>query len=84
MRLRVSRSELAHFQAGGRIEETIRFAKAAEAKLTYALESAVNYAAFLTLKSEACWILASHRAKSASQETTPMPNMLSCHVRNIA
>jgi hypothetical protein len=42
LRLRVSRSELAHFQAGGRIEETIRFADAPEAKLTYALESAVQ------------------------------------------
>ena|SRR5438270_8559449 len=42
LRLRVSRSELAHFQAGGRVEETIRFAEAPEAKLTYALESAVQ------------------------------------------
>ena len=42
LRLRVSRSELARFQAGGRIEETIRFAEAPEAKLTYALESAVQ------------------------------------------
>jgi hypothetical protein len=42
LRLRVSRSELAHFQAGGRIEETIRFAAAPEAMLTYALESAVQ------------------------------------------
>jgi hypothetical protein len=42
LRLRVSRSELAHFQAGGRIEETIRFAEAPEAKLTYGLESAVQ------------------------------------------
>jgi hypothetical protein len=41
-RLRVSRSELAHFQAGGRIEETIRFAEAPDATLTYALESAVQ------------------------------------------
>jgi hypothetical protein len=42
LRLRVSRSELAHFQAGGRVEETIRFAEAPEARLTYALESAVQ------------------------------------------
>jgi len=40
LRLRVSRSELARFQAIGRIEETIHFAAAPEAKLTYALESA--------------------------------------------
>jgi hypothetical protein len=45
LRLRVSRSELARFQAGGRIEETIRFAEAAEAKLTYALETAVQSSA---------------------------------------
>jgi hypothetical protein len=42
IRLRVSRSELARFQAGERIEETIRFAEAPEAKLTYALESAAQ------------------------------------------
>jgi hypothetical protein len=42
LRLRVSRSELAHFRAGIRIEETIRFAEAPAAKLTYALESAVQ------------------------------------------
>jgi len=42
LRLRVSRSELAYLQAGGRIEETIRFAEAPEAKLTYALESAAQ------------------------------------------
>jgi hypothetical protein len=42
LRLRVSRSELAHFRAGGRIEETIRFGEAPEAKLTYALQSAVQ------------------------------------------
>jgi hypothetical protein len=42
LRLRVSRSELAQFQAGGRIEETIRFTAAPEATLTYALESALR------------------------------------------
>jgi hypothetical protein len=40
LRLRVSRSELARFQAGDRIEETIHFSAAPEATLTYALESA--------------------------------------------
>jgi hypothetical protein len=40
LRLRVSRSELARFQSGGRIEETIHFTASPEAKLTYALESA--------------------------------------------
>jgi hypothetical protein len=39
LRLRVSRSEFARFQAGGRIEETIHFSAAPEATLTYALES---------------------------------------------
>jgi hypothetical protein len=42
LRLRVSRSELAQFQAGGRIEETIHFTAAPEATLTYALESALR------------------------------------------
>ncbi len=42
LRLRVSRSELARFQAGGRIEETIHFTAASEATLTYALESALK------------------------------------------
>jgi hypothetical protein len=40
LRLRVSPTELARFQAEGRIEETIHFAAAPQAKLTYALESA--------------------------------------------
>jgi hypothetical protein len=39
MRIRVSRSELAHFLAGSRIEETIHFDAGAQARLTYALES---------------------------------------------
>jgi hypothetical protein len=42
LRLRISRSELARFQAGGRIEETIHFTAAPEATLTYALESALK------------------------------------------
>jgi hypothetical protein len=42
LRLRVSRSELARFQAGDRIEETIHFTAAPEATLTYALESALK------------------------------------------
>ncbi len=42
LRLRVSRSELARFQAGGRIEETIHFTAAPDATLTYALESALK------------------------------------------
>ncbi len=42
LRLRVSRSEFARFQAGGRIEETIHFTAAPEATLTYALESALR------------------------------------------
>jgi hypothetical protein len=37
LRLRVSRSELGRFLAGEEIAETIRFAAAPEAKLTYAL-----------------------------------------------
>lgn len=42
LRLRVSRSELAHFMGGGRIEETIHFTASPEAKLTYALDSTVQ------------------------------------------
>jgi hypothetical protein len=42
LRLRVSRSEHARFQAGGRIEETIHFTAAPDATLTYALESALR------------------------------------------
>jgi hypothetical protein len=42
LRLRVSRSELARFQAGGRIEETIHFTAAPEATLTCALEAALR------------------------------------------
>jgi Family of unknown function (DUF7009) len=42
LRLRVSRSELARFQLGERIEETIHFTVAPEAKLTYALELALQ------------------------------------------
>ena len=45
LRLRVSRSELASLLDGGRIEETIHFSASPEAKLTYALNSAVQSAA---------------------------------------
>lgn len=44
LRLRVSRSELASLLDGGRIEETIHFSASPEAKLTYALDSAVQSA----------------------------------------
>jgi hypothetical protein len=44
LRLRVSRSELALLLGGDRIEETIHFTAAPEAKLTYALDSAVQSA----------------------------------------
>lgn len=44
MRLRVSRSELARLLNGDRIEETIHFTAAPEAKLTYALDSMVQSA----------------------------------------
>jgi len=42
LRLRVSRSELARFLDGERVEETIHFTQAPEARLTYALETAVQ------------------------------------------
>jgi hypothetical protein len=44
LRLRVSRSELARFESGERIEETIHFTGDPEAKLTYALEFALQSA----------------------------------------
>jgi hypothetical protein len=40
LRLRVSRTELARLQAGGRVEETVHFGAARDARLTYALEVA--------------------------------------------
>lgn len=40
MRLRIARSEVARLVADGRVAETIRFAAAPEARLTYALEAA--------------------------------------------
>jgi hypothetical protein len=42
LRLRVSRSELTSLLSGKRIEETIRFTASPDAKLTYALDSAVQ------------------------------------------
>ena len=45
LRLRVSRSELEQFLAGHRVEETIHFAAASEAKLIYSLEFAVQTSA---------------------------------------
>jgi hypothetical protein len=44
LRLRVSRSELARLLEGDRIEETIHFTAAPEAKLTYALDLAMQSA----------------------------------------
>jgi hypothetical protein len=38
LRIRVGRSELAHFLHEGRIEDTVQFTPAPEARLTYALE----------------------------------------------
>jgi hypothetical protein len=38
LRIRVGRSELAHFLHDGRIEDTVQFTPAPEARLTYALE----------------------------------------------
>jgi uncharacterized protein DUF7009 len=44
LRLRVSRSELARFLDGERIEETIHFNRAPEGRLIYALESSPQVA----------------------------------------
>jgi hypothetical protein len=71
LRLRVSRSELARVLAGERIAETIRFAAAPEAKLTYALEcgthqggTSVRYGA-----QEVTVSLSEEQAQSWSQES---------------
>ena len=45
LRLRVSRSELTRFLSSNRIEDTIHFGPAPEAKLTYALESTATNSA---------------------------------------
>ena len=71
LRLRVSRSELARFQAGGRIEETIHFTAAADATLTYALESALKPSP-VTVRygsSEVTVILSKDRARIWSDES---------------
>jgi hypothetical protein len=44
LRLRVSRSELERFLEGERVQETIHFGAAKEAKLTYALEISLQTA----------------------------------------
>jgi len=45
LRIRVSRSELARLLSGERVEDTIHFAAAPDALLTYALESAPQVSA---------------------------------------
>jgi len=45
LRLRVTRSELARLQAGGSIEDCVRFSPAPEASLTYALTVMASEAA---------------------------------------
>jgi len=54
VRLRVSRSELAHFLADGRIQETIRFGAAPEASFTYALETSAPGSAAATVRYAPC------------------------------
>jgi hypothetical protein len=71
LRLRVSRSELARFLAGERIAETIRFAAAPEAKLTYALERGTHAtAASVRYRSqEVTVLLADEQVQTWSQES---------------
>ena len=71
LRLRVSRSELVRFLAGERIAETIRFAAASEAKLTYALERGGQIAAACVRYSpqEVIVLLTEAQAQTWSQES---------------
>jgi hypothetical protein len=70
LRLRVSRSELARFLAGEEIAETIRFAAAQEAKLTYALARGTQASAAIVRyrPQEVTVLLSEEQAQSWSQE----------------
>ena len=71
LRLRVSRSELTRFFAGERIAETIRFASALEAKLTYALarDSHASAASLHYLPQEVTVLLTEEQAQAWGQDS---------------
>jgi hypothetical protein len=70
LRLRVSRSELARFLAGEQVVETIRFAAAPEAKLTYALERGTQASAARVLyrAQEVTVLLSEEQVKAWAQD----------------
>jgi hypothetical protein len=71
LRLRVSRSELARFLAGEQIVETIRFASALEAKLTYVLarDSHATAASVRYLPQEVTVVLAEEQVQAWGQDS---------------
>ena len=71
LRLRVSRSELTRFLAGEVVSETIRFAAAPEAKLTYALARGTQASAAMVRygSQEVTVLLSEEQAQSWSQES---------------
>ena len=71
LRLRVSRSELARFLAGERVAETIRFAAAPEAQLTYGLERGTHAGAASVRyrEQEVTVSLSEEQAQSWSQDS---------------
>jgi hypothetical protein len=70
LRLRVSRSELARILAGDVVAETIRFAAAPEAKLTYALARGTQASAAIVryCEQEVMVLLSEEQAQSWSQD----------------
>jgi hypothetical protein len=71
LRLRVSRSELTRVLAGEEVAETIRFAAAPEAKLTYALARGTQTGAAIVRyqSQEVTVLLSEEQAQSWSQES---------------
>jgi hypothetical protein len=71
LRLRVSRSELTRFLAGEEVAETIRFAAAPEAKLTYALARGTQSGVAIVryCAAEVTVLLSEEQAQRWSQES---------------
>ena len=71
LRLRVSRSELTRILAGEEVAETIRFAAAPEAKLTYALARGTQASGAIVRyrPQEVTVLLSEEQAQSWSQES---------------
>jgi len=72
LRIRVGRSELEHFLHDGRIEDTVRFTPAPEAKFTYALEVSPENTTHTQVRyapQEVAVILAPEQVRQWRQET---------------